>query len=100
MLSQRASSGAGLRRGASDFQTQFCARTKLARQLSGHTLESMATALAILKTTYAKYEYRTPMPHHMVERYCLITQVDIDWLYTGTVRPPRPRGRPASHGEA
>lgn len=92
--------GFGVPRAASQFQSQFCARTKLARQEAGHTIESMATALVILKTTYAKYEYRTPMPHHLVERFCLITQVDIDWLYTGTTRAPRSRGRPVAQMEA
>ena len=78
----------------SEFNASFRRRTKLARESAGYTMESMAVALVIPRATYAKYENRSPMPHHLVVRFSIITDVDIDWLYTGARKPSQLRRRP------
>ena len=78
----------------SEFNAGFRRRTKLARENAGFTMDSMAAALVIPRATYAKYENRSPMPHHLVVRFAIITDVDIDWLYTGTRKPQKLRRRP------
>ncbi|MBU0795063.1 MAG: helix-turn-helix domain containing protein [Alphaproteobacteria bacterium] len=46
----------------------------------------MAKALGIDHQTYAKYEFRSPLPQKHVEQFCLIAGVSIEWLFTGEER--------------
>jgi hypothetical protein len=43
----------------------------------------MATALGIPAERYRKYEYRTPLPHYLLERFALIVGRDIEYLLLG-----------------
>jgi hypothetical protein len=47
----------------------------------------MATALGVPAERYRKYEYRSPLPHYLLERFALIVGRDLDYLLTGKVAP-------------
>lgn len=49
----------------------------------------MATALGVPPDRYRKYEYRSPLPHYLIERFVLIVGRDIEFVLTGkTTRQP------------
>ncbi len=56
-------------------------RTARARRATGMTQEQMGVALGIGEN-YPKYENRGPLPHCLIEQFCLITRVPIAWLLT------------------
>jgi transcriptional regulator with XRE-family HTH domain len=74
------------------FNNDLCARVKQWREEKNWTAAQMATALGIPPDRYRKYEYRTPMPAYLMERFCLITDTTLDNLLRGT---PRSRTVPA-----
>jgi hypothetical protein len=43
----------------------------------------MATALGIPPERYRKYEYRSPLPHYLLERFALIVGRDVEYVLTG-----------------
>lgn len=49
----------------------------------------MATALGVPAERYRKYEYRSPLPHYLLERFALIVGRDVEYLLTGRVAPIR-----------
>lgn len=49
----------------------------------------MATALGVPAERYRKYEYRTPLPHYLVERFALIVGREIEYVLTGKIAPIR-----------
>lgn len=56
------------------YKQEFCARTKRFRLRAGHTNRTeFAGLLGISPENYAKYETRTPLPHHLVADFCVIT---------------------------
>ncbi len=63
-----------------NFTQGFLDRTARARDATGMTQEEMGTALHIEPGTYPKYENRGPLPHCLIERFCLIARVQIAWL--------------------
>lgn len=65
------------------FNNGYCARLKAARDQRGWTAEQMATALGIPPDRYRKYEFRSPMPVYLIERFCIIAGIDIVFLVTG-----------------
>lgn len=65
------------------FNNDLCARTRALRDDLHWTAEQMATALGIPADRYRKYEVRSPIPAYLMERFCLITNVDFDYLLTG-----------------
>lgn len=69
-----------------DWQVAFIERTKNAREHRFEAAKQMAKALGIDPPTYAKYEFRSPLPHKYVEQFCLIAGVSIEWLFTGEER--------------
>lgn len=71
------------RRSATLYRQAFVKRTKYLREEAGFTQESMAKALRISKETYAKYEQRTPLPHHLIAPYCEATGHDPWYVITG-----------------
>jgi hypothetical protein len=49
----------------------------------------MATALGVPAERYRKYEYRSPLPHYLIERFALIVGRDIEFILTGKLTPAR-----------
>lgn len=64
-----------------DFNTEFCARTRAAREAKGLTQIEMAQVLGIMADTYSKYERRTPLPHRFIPIFCLVCGVPLDDLF-------------------
>lgn len=71
-----------------DFNEDFCARTKQARERRGYNQIEMAEALGIVADTYSKYERRTPLPHRLIPRFCLICGIQLEELFA-VRRAPR-----------
>ena len=63
-----------------DFRDAFCARVRAAREASGYTQKEMARLLGVSADNYVKYESRSHLPHHLIERFCLITKTDMRTL--------------------
>lgn len=70
-------------------------RTKEARNRVGASQAEMARMLRIGHSAYKRYEDRTPLPHHLIEAFCGITQTDIHYFVTGRHRPVLVVNRPA-----
>ena len=49
----------------------------------------MATALGVPAERYRKWEYRSAMPHYLIERFALIVGRDIEYVLTGKIAPMR-----------
>ena len=63
------------------FRTAFVERTKLARQTRTQlTQEQIDTVLGIDQGRYTNYERNRPLPHELVDAYCLISTTDPNWL--------------------
>lgn len=65
------------------FNEAMIARIHRLRNERGWTAQQMATALGIPAERYRKYEYRTPLPHYLVERFALIVGRDTEYILTG-----------------
>jgi transcriptional regulator with XRE-family HTH domain len=65
------------------FNDALCARVKALREGRGWTQDQMATALGIPYDRYRKYEYRTPIPHYLIEQFAEIVDRDIEYVLTG-----------------
>jgi transcriptional regulator with XRE-family HTH domain len=73
------------------FNEALISRVKQWREEKGWTAEQMAIALGIPAARYRKYESRTPLPAYLFQRFCLITETDLENLLFGK---PRPRANP------
>jgi transcriptional regulator with XRE-family HTH domain len=79
------------------FVAEVTARTKQAREDAGFTQAQIAKLLDLEVGTYHKYECRTPMPHLVMIKFCVHTNVLIQELFHGkahaavTVRVERNR---------
>jgi hypothetical protein len=71
------------------FNEALCARVHRLRNDRGWTSQQMATALGVPPDRYRKYEYRSPMPHYLVERFALIVGRDVEYILTGKSAPSR-----------
>lgn len=69
------------------FNEALIARTHRLRNERGWTAQQMATALGVPAERYRKYEYRTPLPHYLIERFALIVGRDIEYILTGKMAP-------------
>ncbi len=65
------------------FNNAYCARVKEARKARGWTAEQMATALGLPPERYRKYENRSPLPAYLIERFSLISGVEVHYIVTG-----------------
>lgn len=65
------------------FNEALCARVHRLRNERGWTAEQMATALGIPPDRYRKYEYRSPLPHYLIEQFATIVGRDIEYMLTG-----------------
>lgn len=59
----------------------------------------MATALGVPSDRYRKYEYRSPLPAYLMERFALIVGCDLEYLITGKVRRSTSPSPAAPQGE-
>lgn len=66
-----------------EFNEKLCARVHRLRNERGWTAQQMATALGVPPDRYRKYEYRSPLPHYLLERFALIVGRDVEYLLTG-----------------
>ena len=66
-----------------EFNENYIARTKRLREERGWTSEQMATALGVPPDRYRKYEYRSLLPHYLVEQFATIVDRDIAYVLTG-----------------
>jgi transcriptional regulator with XRE-family HTH domain len=71
------------------FNEALIARVHRLRNDRGWTAQQMATALGVPAELYRKYEYRTPLPHYLIERIALIVGRDIEYILTGKTSPIR-----------
>lgn len=60
-------------------------RTKALREARGLTQQEMADFLGIKWETYKKYENRSPIPHHLIPKFCTLVGTDPNYLITGQV---------------
>src|SRR4029453_10485205 len=71
------------------YRDAFVARVRKARTDAGYTQRAVAMLLGVEASTYNNYERGrgkeppTLMPLHLIERFCVLCQVPIDWLVTG-----------------
>jgi transcriptional regulator with XRE-family HTH domain len=71
------------------YRYAFVARVRRARTDAGYTQRAVAMLLDVDASTYNNYERGrgkeppTLMPLHLIERFCVLCQVSIDWLVTG-----------------
>lgn len=67
-----------------EFNEAFIARVKrLREQHNGWTSEQMAKALGIPAERYRKYEYRSVLPHYLIEPFAMIVGRDVAYVLTG-----------------
>lgn len=66
------------------YNQAFTERVHKLREGRGWTAAQMATALDVPPDRYRKYEYRSPLPAYLMERFALIVGCDLEYLLTGT----------------
>jgi len=71
----------------STYNSQFIKRVRAARELYTAEPKEMARALGVREDTYYRYEKRTMLPHHLIQPFCELTGVSVDWLING----PKPK---------
>jgi transcriptional regulator with XRE-family HTH domain len=76
-----------------EFTEAYIARVKKLREERGWTSEQMATALGVPPDRYRKYEYRTPLPHYLVEQFAQIVDRDVSYVLTGKAGAKRTTAR-------
>ena len=67
------------------FNEALCARVHRLRNERGDTAEEMAKKLGIPADRYRKYEYRSPLPHYLIEQFALIGGRDVEYILTGNI---------------
>ena len=65
----------------SEYQRGYINRTREARERAGYEITEMAKLLDLKIDTYSKYEIRTPLPRHLVPKFCLICRTTANWLF-------------------
>ena len=65
------------------FNEALCARVHRLRNERGWTSAQMAMALGVPPDRYRKYEYRSPLPHYLIERFALIVGREVEYVLTG-----------------
>lgn len=71
------------------FNEALCARVHQLRNDRGYTSAQMGTALGVPPERYRKYEYRSPLPAYLMQRFCVIVGCDLEHLLTGKLRKAR-----------
>jgi len=70
------------------FNEAICRRTMQIRQDMGLTRKAMAEAVGCTEFTLQKYEIRSPLPHHLIPKFCELTGFSSWYLLTGQAREP------------
>lgn len=71
----------------SEAKSDIIQRTKDAREESGLSQSQLAQMLGVSVSAYQKYEQRSPLPHELIQQFCVIVQKDPAWLLTGARWP-------------
>jgi len=72
------------------YEQEFIARAKAARLATGKKQWQVAELMGIQQAQYKHYEVGRVIPHHLIGRFCLICNVDPNWLLTGKGTKPLP----------
>lgn len=65
----------------------FCAVTQSARIAAGYTQAAIAEKLEIPRLAYQTYETRTPLPHHLILRFCELTKISLNEFFNQAKDP-------------
>lgn len=71
---------------------KFCARTKELRERAGLEKHEVAEVLGIIEDTYKKYEYRRPLPHRYISKFCVACRAEAGELFA-VDRPLKKAGK-------
>jgi hypothetical protein len=72
------------------YELEFIERVKTARNATGKKQWQVAELMNIKQDQYKHYEVGRVIPHHLIGRFCLICNVDPNWLITGKGAKPLP----------
>lgn len=70
------------------FKQEFIERVATARVATGKKQWQVAELLNVPQDHYKHWEKGRLMPHHLIGRFCLVTNVDPVWLMTGKGQKP------------
>jgi DNA-binding transcriptional regulator YiaG len=70
------------------FKQEFIERVAAARIATGKKQWQVAELLNVPQDHYKHWEKGRLMPHHLIGRFCLVTNVDPVWLMTGKGQKP------------
>jgi ribosome-binding protein aMBF1 (putative translation factor) len=70
------------------FKQEFIERVATARIATGKKQWQVAELLNVPQDHYKHWEKGRLMPHHLIGRFCLVTNVDPVWLMTGKGQKP------------
>lgn len=65
------------------FRERMCRRTRQIREDLRYDRVQFAKLLGVTYAAMQRYEERTPMPPHVIERFCLVTGYDPWYVLTG-----------------
>lgn len=66
-----------------DYKREFIQRLRMIRGAAGLTQEEFSKKLDIARDTYAQYESRSLLPHHLIFKVCELTGHDCLFILTG-----------------
>jgi ribosome-binding protein aMBF1 (putative translation factor) len=66
-----------------EFNEQFVRRVRQIREALGWKPALMAERMGVPLENWRKYENRTPLPHHLIPKFCRITGAEVWFLLTG-----------------
>ena len=91
-LDGRKSLGHTVRMAESDAKAQyaqeFIERVRTARIATGKKQWQVAELMNVKQDEYKHWEVSRTIPHHLIGRFCLICNIDPNWLITGTGQKP------------
>lgn len=64
-----------------NYDKAFINRVRVARESAGLTRDDVADHLGIKKDTYARYELKIMMPHHLLPKFAALTNVSLAYLF-------------------
>jgi hypothetical protein len=70
------------------FEQEFIARVKSARIATGKKQWQVAELMGVKQDQYKHWEVSRTIPLHLIGRFCLICNVDPNWLMTGKGTKP------------
>lgn len=70
------------------YEQEFIARVKAARIATGKKQWQVAELMGIKQDQYKHFEVGRVIPHHLIGRFCLICNIDSNWLITGKGTKP------------